>query len=81
MKYNIKTPFQLSITLKSRRKELKLTQKEAAELVGLLPKTISLLENSPMTASLDSLYKYLSALNIEIILETDDKDNNIETDW
>ncbi len=82
MKYNIKTPLQLSVALKSRRKELKLTQKEAAELVGLLPKTISLLENSPMTASLDSLYKYLSALNIEIMLETHDKDDNkVKTDW
>ncbi len=80
MKYKIKTLYQLSAVLKSRRKELKLTQKQAAERVGLLPKTVSLLENSPMTASLDSLYKYVRALNFEIVLEADD--NNSEfIDW
>ncbi len=81
MKYKIKTLSQLSGVLKSRRKELKLTQKQAAERVGLLPKTISLLENSPMTASLDSLYKYISALNIEFVLEADENDNSSFTDW
>ena len=40
-------------TLNSRRKALKLTQKEAADLVGLLPKTVSALESDPDRCSLE----------------------------
>ena len=53
----------LALALKARRKELGLTQLDAASRVGLLPKTISAMESSPERASVESLFKYLSALN------------------
>lgn len=58
----------LALALKARRKELGLTQLDAASRVGLLPKTISAMESSPERASVESLFKYLSALNMEIYL-------------
>jgi len=65
----ILTPFQLAYYLKSRRKSLNLTQKQAGELVGLLPKTISALESHPERCSLESFFKLLSALEIEMLLQ------------
>jgi len=43
------TPKQLGQVLKGWRKSKRLTQREAADLVGLLPKTISKLELAPET--------------------------------
>jgi HTH-type transcriptional regulator/antitoxin HipB len=65
----ILTPFQLAYYLKSRRKSLNLTQKQAGELVGLLPKTISAMESHPERCSLESFFKLLSALEIEMLLQ------------
>jgi HTH-type transcriptional regulator / antitoxin HipB len=62
------TSQQLAKTLKSRRKALKLTQKEAASLVGLLPKTVSALESDPDRCSLESLRKLLAALRLELAI-------------
>lgn len=59
---------QLAMALKARRKSLGLTQIQAASRVGLLPKTISALEVRPERASVESLYKYLSALDMEVYL-------------
>jgi HTH-type transcriptional regulator/antitoxin HipB len=65
----ILTPFQLAYYLKNRRKSLNLTQKQAGELVGLLPKTISALESHPERCSLESFFKLVSALEIEMLLQ------------
>ena len=65
----ILTSFQLAYYLKSRRKSLNLTQKQAGELVGLLPKTISALESHPERCSLESFFKLVSALEIEMLLQ------------
>lgn len=62
----IATPHQLAILLRDKRKKKGETQKETAEKIGLLPKTISLLENSPEKSSLESLMKLLSALDLEL---------------
>jgi len=63
------TPYQLSVALKNQRKTLNLTQAEAAAKVGLLPKTISALENDPERCTLDSFLKLLSALDLELTLK------------
>lgn len=68
MNYRVLTPTQLAAALKNRRKELGLTQVEAASLVGLLPKTISALEITPERSSIESLLKLISALDFEIVL-------------
>ncbi|GAB1483088.1 hypothetical protein MASR2M78_19040 [Treponema sp.] len=68
MKYLISTPSQLSHALRSVRKARDLTQEGTGKLVGLLPKTISALENHPGSATIDSLIKLLSALELELVL-------------
>jgi len=59
MKYLISTPSQLSHALRSVRRTHGLSQDGAGKLVGLLPKTISALENHPGSATIDSLIKLL----------------------
>ncbi len=75
MKYLISTSSQLSNALRSARKARRLSQDRAGMLVGLLPKTISALENHPGSVTIDSFMKLLSALGLELVLvpkETDE---------
>ena len=67
MEHLILTPYQLTVALKNQRKTLLLT--EAAAKVGLLPKTISALENDPERCTLDSFLKLFSALDLELTLK------------
>jgi HTH-type transcriptional regulator/antitoxin HipB len=66
---SIRTPMQLAMVLNGFRKKRKLTQKQAAEKVGLLPKSISAMENHPEKSSLESLFKLLSALGLELVIK------------
>lgn len=70
MNYTAHTPTQLGQVLRGQRKSQKLTQKEAAQVVGLLPKTISKLELATETATIESLFKLLSALQIELVIRS-----------
>ena len=62
------TPQQLGQALRGHRNAKNLTQKEAAALVGLLPKTVSNLELTPGRSTVDSLFKLLSALELEMVI-------------
>ena len=68
MEYTAYTAHQLGETLRAHRKAKNLTQQQTASNVGLLPKTISKLERTPETATLESLYKLLSALELELVI-------------
>lgn len=88
MKYLISTPGQLSQALRNVRKAHGLSQGGAGKLVGLLPKTISALENRPGSATIESLLKLLSALDLELVIapkkETDPENQNTSPsveDW
>ena len=70
MEYPIFTPRQMAQALKGWRKSRKLTQAQAAERVGLLPKTISSLESAPDASTLASLFKLLSALDLELVIRS-----------
>jgi len=86
--YPISTPMQLAHTLRDVRKSRGLSQDAAGKLVGLLPKTISSLENHPESASIDSLLKLLSALDLELLIShKNQRENNVprssntDEDW
>jgi HTH-type transcriptional regulator/antitoxin HipB len=68
MDYPVLSPEQLAAVLYGRRKQSNKTQADAAALVGLLPKTVSALENKPQRSSIETLFKYLPALDFEMIL-------------
>jgi HTH-type transcriptional regulator/antitoxin HipB len=68
MDYPIQTPQQLAQVLRGFRKRRRLTQTEAGNKAGLLPKTISSLEANAQRTSVESLFRLLSALKIEFVL-------------
>ncbi len=75
VQFLISTPHQLSQALRSVRKTRGLTQAGAGKPVGLLPKTISALENHPGSASIDSFMKLLSALELELVIAVKQADD------
>lgn len=69
MPYIITNPQQLGPILRGLRKQKGLTQVEMAKLSGLGQKTISLLETEPWRCSVDSLLRYLSAVDVAMSLD------------
>jgi HTH-type transcriptional regulator/antitoxin HipB len=69
MSSKIRTPQQLAKVLQGYRKQLGMTQKQTADKVGLLAKTVSALENDPDGVTILSLFKLLSALDLEVVLQ------------
>lgn len=76
MESSILTARQLGQALKGWRKSRNLTQAEAAGRVGLLPKTISALETDPGPNTVGSLFKLLSALDLELVIRPKAKSSN-----
>lgn len=72
MEYIIHTLSQLALAVRGHRKLSRLSQAKAAVRAGLLPKTISALENHPESSSLESFFKLLAALNLELVLRPRD---------
>lgn len=68
MDYTIHTAQQLAQALRGQRIAKGLTQKNVGAPVGLLPKTVSKLEAAPERSSIESLFKLLSALDLELVL-------------
>jgi HTH-type transcriptional regulator/antitoxin HipB len=79
MNYTVYTPRQLGQVLKGQRSTQHLTQAEVAKSVGLLPKTVSKLERDPDTATLESLFKLLSALQLELVVRS--KSPSTGSEW
>jgi HTH-type transcriptional regulator/antitoxin HipB len=63
-----RTPRQLGQALKARRAKLKLSQTDVGAKVGIKQDTVSVLEIRTTSSSVESLYKALSALGLELVL-------------
>ncbi len=73
---------QLAQALRHQRKRLGLTQLDVSKLSGLLPKTISALENDPGSCRLSSLFKLLIALDINLgLLDKPTPPSKPASDW
>ncbi len=72
----ISSTMQLAQALRGYRKKAGMSQEEAGEKVGLQQKTISALERMPDTSKIENLFKFLSALNLEIIIREKDSKRN-----
>ena len=68
-----RTPAQLGAALKSARIRRGLSQTDAASSVGLKQKTVSSLENIGAKTSVETLYKMLSALDLELVVRDKDR--------
>jgi HTH-type transcriptional regulator/antitoxin HipB len=72
--YVARTPAQLGPILRSIRAERGLTQQDAGAKVGLKQSTVSAIERDSAHSSVDTLYKLLSALGLELVVR--DKPND-----
>ena len=81
MENSVHIPQQLGLVLRGRRKSLKLSQAAAAKTVGLLPKTVSALETMPERSSVESVFKILSALELELVLRPKSFVKNKDNKW
>jgi len=68
MDYIARTPTQLGQILRGCRRQKRLSQTEAGNRVGLLAKTVSALESNPERSTIESFFKLLSALDLELVL-------------
>ncbi|MDR5902015.1 helix-turn-helix domain-containing protein [Halomonas icarae] len=62
----ITSPGMLSHALKNARRERHLTQHATAELAGIKQATVSGFENHPERSQIETLFKLLSALELEL---------------
>jgi len=63
---NITSAKALAHVLNNERKQRKLTQHDIAELIGVRQPTVSSFENGPEGTRLDTLFKLLAALDLEL---------------
>lgn len=68
MDHIARTPQQLASILKSWRTRQKLTQQDVAAKVGIKQSTVSVTEADASRAQVDTLYKLLSALGLELVI-------------
>ena len=62
----VTSPALLAAAVRDQRKISKLTQAEAAKLVGIKQTTVSDFELRPESTKLETLFKLLSALDLEL---------------
>jgi HTH-type transcriptional regulator / antitoxin HipB len=62
----VTSPHQLAITVRDQRKQMQMSQADVADRVGLRQETISAFENKADRTKLDTLFRILAALNLEI---------------
>lgn len=62
----VTSPSSLAYAVKDQRKLNKLTQTKTAEVIGIKQTTVSDFENRPESTKLETLFKILSALELEL---------------
>lgn len=77
----IHSPHELALLIKHQRKKLQLSQTDVGALVGLKQKTISAIENTPDNVRLNTLFRVLSALNVDMKLTPKQPSSSSTTAW
>ena len=80
MDYPIKTSAQLGPVLAGIRRDRKLTQASIGKKVGLAQNAVSVLETASSKASLQQLFKVLSALELDLVVR-DRRNQSAKADW
>ncbi len=76
------SPKVLAVCVIDQRKKLKLSQTEVAERVGLKQQTISHFEKKPERTRIETLFRILSAVELDLnLLEKSRMSNNTEVQW
>ena len=81
----LNTPQTLASVIRDQRKTQQLTQKETADRVGIKQTTVSGFENNPDQCKIETLFKLLSALDLELHItrrgQSLDKNNEWDQEW
>lgn len=77
----IHSPKELALYVGSYRKKLGLSQAEIGNRVGLKQKTISAFENKPESTQLETLFKVLAAVNLDLRIVPKEKSTADEAKW
>jgi transcriptional regulator with XRE-family HTH domain len=77
----IRTHVQMGPLLKDIRKSNNYTQIQLFEESGVLPKTISALENGNIKCTIESFINFIQACEYHIELVKNEDPNNSEVDW
>jgi HTH-type transcriptional regulator/antitoxin HipB len=70
MKQVLSIPQQIGPLLQARRKSARLSQTELAQRLGISQSRMSAMELDPGSINLDQLLALLSALNLEVLVQT-----------
>jgi HTH-type transcriptional regulator/antitoxin HipB len=81
MDYVARTPQQLGQVLKACRKKRQLTQAMVGAKVGVRQAQISAIETHGADITIDTLYRLLSALGLELVLRDMPPRNTPPTEW
>lgn len=77
----ITSPKELALLIMNQRKKLKLSQASVGKLVGLKQQTISEFEKKPNGTRIETLFRILSALNLDIQLTTKSEQSPSKKQW
>lgn len=77
---NITRPEQLSTYIKEQRKKSGMTQQQVSQLVGIRVATISDFENKPESCKLETFFKILAALNLQLDVTSRNKSSDNKAD-
>lgn len=77
----IRSPQELALHMQAQRKKLKLSQAATASIIGLQQKTLSAFENKPEHIQLKTLFLLLSALNLELRLDSKNSKKLKSSGW
>ena len=72
------TPAQLGMALRNARKAVRLSQKSAGAKVGMKQSTVSVMETDCARTSVESLYKLLSALDLELVIRSRPNNDGVQ---
>ena len=75
------SPRDLALLVVNRRKQLKLSQAAVGKLVGLKQQTISDFEKKPEGTKLETLFRILSAVKLDVTILTKDEISPHESLW
>lgn len=77
----IHSPQELALVIANQRKKTKMSQRMAADLVGLKQQTISAFENKPGSTELDTLFRILATVNLDIYIQPKGKTIQKDSEW
>ncbi len=77
----IRSPKELALLIESRRKKLKLSQAAVGKLVGLKQQTISDFEKKPDGTKLETLFKILSAVKLDLSVLSKEDTSPAKSQW